>query len=402
MAVKKKSRAAFIISGGLCGLVVAMGVGRFAYTPLLPAMQSQFSFSDAVAGSIASLNFLGYLLGAVLCHRSLTPGMKLKAFRWALIISLLTTLCMGLFEEIAAWMILRLAGGVASAGIFVLGSAIVMDELQQSGSSHRAMLIYSGVGLGIALSGIVSPLLTDSFGVQIAWVGLAVICLPMVIWSWYTVIPESQGPINQTLPADAEEIEFSNILPWLVGAYFCEGFGYIVSGTFLVSFLQHQSGLNASGNTAWVIVGLTALISVPLFHLMAKRSGPVRVLIFAHVLQAIGILLPVMSNHWLAVNFGAVLFGATFMGITALSLFVGKVLRPDRSHSIIGLLTAVYGVGQILGPLISGILSTRTGSYTMSLTVSALSVAFGGGLLTIGMFRGASKSDLSNNHTQEE
>jgi len=386
VAIKKISTAHFI-SGGLCSLVIAMGVGRFAYTPLLPGMQEQFGFNDAIAGLIASLNYVGYLLGAVLCRKSLTNAMKLWGFRYSLLISLLTTLTMGLFDSTGTWMVLRFLGGAASAGVFVLGSAIVMDQLEKSASSHLAMLIYSGVGLGIALSGVISPVLTEAFGVQNAWIGLTIMCLPLATWCWYTLLPPAQVHNEQRIQKEEARVTNPNLLGWLSGAYFCEGFGYIVSGTFMVAFLKQTAGVNSSGEVAWIIVGLSASAAVPFFHLLSRYWGPVKVLIFAHGLQAIGIVLPVISRHWLAVNLGAVMFGGTFMGITALSLYIGKTLRPNKSQAVIGLLTAVYGVGQILGPLVSGILSTHSGNFKSALILSSAIVTIGGLLLIIGKFR---------------
>ncbi len=387
MVAIKKTSAAHFISGGLCSLVIAMGVGRFAYTPLLPGMQEQFGFNDAIAGLIASLNYVGYLLGAVLCRKSLTNRTKLWGFRYSLVISLLTTLTMGLFDSAPTWMVLRFLGGAASAGVFVLGSAIVMDRLEHSTSSHLAMLIYSGVGLGIALSGVISPVLTKAFGVQNAWIGMAIICLPLAAWCWYTLVPQTQIHKVQLIQGREAKANDPNLLCWLSGAYFCEGFGYIVSGTFLVAFLQQTAGANSSGEVAWVIVGLSASAGVPFFHLLSRYWGPVKVLIFAHGLQAMGIVLPVISSHWLAVNLGAVLFGATFMGITALSLYIGKTIQPDKSQAVIGLLTAVYGVGQILGPLVSGVLSTHSGNFKSALILSSAIVTLGGLLLMVGRFR---------------
>jgi len=110
-------------------------------------------------------------------------------------------------------------------------------------------------------------------------------------------------------------------------------------------------------------------------------------LIFAHGLQALGIVLPVISGHWLAINLGAVLFGGTFMGITALSLYIGKAMRPNKSQEVIGLLTAVYGIGQILGPLVSGVLSTQSGNFDSALILSSAIVTTGGLLLVAGKFR---------------
>jgi len=387
MVAIKKTSAAHIISGGLCSLVIAMGVGRFAYTPLLPGMQEQFGFNDAIAGLIASLNYVGYLLCAVLCRKSLTNTMKLWGFRYSLLISLLMTLTMGLFDSAATWMVLRFLGGAASAGVFVLGSAIVMDRLEESTSSHLAMLIYSGVGLGIALSGLISPVLTKAFGVQNAWIGLAIICLPLAAWCWYTLAPPAQTHKAQLIQEKETKANNPNLLGWLSGAYFCEGFGYIVSGTFMVSFLKQTAGVKSSGEVPWIIVGLSASAAVSLFHMLSRYWGPVKVLIFAHGLQAMGIVLPVISRHWLAVNLGAVLFGGTFMGITALSLYIGKTIRPNKSQAVIGLLTAVYGVGQILGPLVSGVLSTHSGDFKSALILSSAIVTLGGLLLMVGEFR---------------
>jgi predicted MFS family arabinose efflux permease len=382
-----KTSAARLISGGLCSLVVAMGVGRFAYTPLLPGMQEQFGFNDTIAGIIASLNYVGYLLGAVLCQRSLTNAVKLWGFRYSLVTSLLTTLTMGLFGSEATWMVLRFLGGLASAAVFVLGSAIVMDQLEKSTSSHLAMLIYSGVGLGIAFSGAVSSVLTKAFGVQNAWIGLAILCMPLAAWCWHTLVLKDQVHNAQRYQKKETKVRNPNSLGWLSGAYFCEGFGYIVSGTFLVAFLKQTAGVNSSGEAAWIIVGLSASAAVPFFYLLSGYWRPLYVLIFAYGLQALGIMLPVISKNWLAINCGAILFGGTFMGITALSLYIGKTMRTNNSQAVIGLLTAVYGVGQILGPLVSGILSTHTGTFTLALILSSATVALGGLLLMIGMFR---------------
>lgn len=386
MVAIKKTSAAHLISGGICSLVIAMGVGRFAFTPLLSGMQEQFGFNDTVAGMIASLNYVGYLLGAVLCQKSLTNEMKLWGFRYSLLISLFSTFTMGLFDSAVTWLFLRFLGGAASAGVFVLGSAIVMDQLEQSTSSHLAMLIYSGVGLGIAVSGAISPILTKAFGVQNAWVGLSIMCFPLAVWCWYTLAPQVQ--FHNAPPTKNKEPQTNNpnLLGWLSGAYFCEGFGYIISGTFLVAFLK-TAGVNSSGEVAWIIVGLSASVAVPSFNLFSRYWGPVNVLIFAHGLQAMGIVLPVFSRHWMAVNLGAVLFGGTFMGITALSLFIGKTIRPNKSQMVIGMLTAIYGVGQILGPLVSGVLSTHSGNFKSALILSSAIVTLGGLLLVVGKFR---------------
>ena len=375
-----------LITGGFLALVIAMGVGRFAYTPLLPAMQNQFGFSDEIAGSIASVNYLGYLLGALLCFKNMKADTKLWVFRICLVLSVITTAWMGFVSQAVPWTILRLVSGMASAGIFIIGSSIVMGRLPQS-KNQLGILIYSGVGAGIALSGVVSPVLIKSFNVQVTWVGLALICLPLSLFCWFVMIPPGSEPKVDLNSKGTIKFKYPQLLPWLMAAYFCEGFGYIISGTFIVSFLQGQSGFFSSGPVAWTMVGLAASVSIPVFHQLSKRLHLVHLLIIAHFMQGLGILLPVLSSHWLCVISGAILFGGTFMGITALTLSIGKTLMPGQSQKVIGVLTAIYGVGQILGPLVSGILSENAGSFVSALAMSALVVILGGSILIAGVLK---------------
>lgn len=118
-----------LITGGFLALVIAMGVGRFADTLLLQAMQNQFGFSDEIAGLIASVNYLGYLLGALLCFKNMRVETTLRVFRISLLLSVVTTAWMGFVTQAVPWTIFRLASGMASAGIFIIGSSIVMSSL---------------------------------------------------------------------------------------------------------------------------------------------------------------------------------------------------------------------------------------------------------------------------------
>jgi len=103
-------------------------------------------------------------------------------------------------------------------------------------------------------------------------------------------------------------------------------------------------------------------------------------------MQGIWIIIPVLSSHWLAINLGAMIFCGTFMGITALSLSIGKILKPGQRQIVIGLLTAIYGVGQIPGPLVSGILSGHNGSFASALVMSAIVIIIDGLFLIAGVF----------------
>jgi MFS family permease len=365
-------------------LVIAMGVGRFAFTPLLPIMQREFVFGDDMAGVLASINYLGYLLGAIAGRYAAVARKRTLLFRVSLIANIATTAVMGLTSSLFAWWVFRFLAGVSSAGVFVLSSTIILDSLADNDRVDLSGYVYSGVGVGIALTGLLVPPFDSLFGVQGAWLGLAIFCLPMAYASWQWIVDKGLRQAADPAIFTNSSVPNEAFLKWLTAAYFCEGLGYIVSGTFLVSAVQRLTNSSSFGNVSWVLVGLAAAISTTIWPYIARRAGFVRVLIGTYLLQSIGIILPVVSRDAIFSYLGALLFGGTFMGITALSLMLGKMLQPQKSGRIIGTLTVVYGTGQIIGPLLAGILAARENSFVIPLVASSFIVAIGAALLAAG------------------
>lgn len=375
------------IIGGILGLAIAMGVGRFAYTPLLPLMQREYGFGDSVAGGLAAVNYAGYLLGALACMLVPLGSRRMLLFRICIVLNIGTTAAMGLPVALALWWGIRLVAGVASAGMFVIGSALVLDRLSRHHATGLKGIIYSGVGLGITLTGVVVLLFAGMLDTRGIWLGLALLCLPLAVASWRWVVDdaadEQSVPVGSAVRDQTARQPLPPLLTWLTLAYFCEGLGYIVSGTFLVAIVQeHTAG--SAGTTTWIITGVAAAVSTLLWPLVAVRSGTVRTLIAAHLAQAVGIALPVIAHGVAAAYAGALLFGGTFMGITALSITLGQSLAPHQSARVIGLLTAAYGAGQIIGPALAGVLAERTDSFVLPLVGASAVVALGAVLLAIG------------------
>lgn len=145
-------------------MIVAMGIGRFAFTPILPLMQRDLGMTNTLAGWLAGLNYLGYLGGALLCsfapqllrYRLLTGG--------ALLSSLATTLMMGFTVSVFWWGVMRLAGGAASAILFIVIAAEVAEALGRRGYGHWVGTLYGGLAsaspsavclsLGLIMSGV--------------------------------------------------------------------------------------------------------------------------------------------------------------------------------------------------------------------------------------------------------
>ncbi len=363
-----------------------MGIGRFAYTPILPLMQNSLSFSNSVAGYLATSNYAGYLIGAILA--GIIPFKKYKtiSMRLSLIVSILTTAFMGLFNSYLSWYVLRFLSGLASAFVFVLASSIVLDNLAIRNKTNWSGLFYGGVGLGIFLTGLIIPRLSPIFHWQGIWVGLAIVSgiLTFFVWIWLKDIPRIVEKEKKQIML-IMQVPPTKWLPWLIIAYGLEGLGYIVTGTFIVSIAEKASVFSSDPSVVWILVGLAAMPSCILWSSLAKKLGFVKSLIFAMILQSVGIFMPVIWMSKTSLIVSALLFGATFMGITTLATTLARQINPSNSSRIIGYLTAIYAVGQMIGPTIAGVLSSFTHNFNIALTGAASVVLIGSGLLLSGI-----------------
>ncbi len=369
------------LSGGCLALAAAMGIGRFAYTPILPAMQRSVGLGTGTAGLLASANYAGYLAGALLIAVA-PPGLPRRRILVGCLVTVgITTALMAVTTDALAWGAIRFLSGVASAGVFVLASGLVLGELRRQRRIALAGWLYAGVGVGIATSGLVVRAATDTLGWRGDWLALAAVALAAVY------------PCGRWLPRPGAEVASSaaaqgrsdrlpgHALALLFGAYFLEAVGYIVTGTFLVTIVNRTPGLEAAGATVWIVVGLAAVPAAVLWTAAAARLGLARALTLAYCAQACGILLPIAGG--LGADYAsAILFGGTFVGITALTLTLAGRLAPHRTAELIGLLTAAYGVGQIIGPVLAASLASRAHSFTPALIVAS-AVVFLGGLLMV-------------------
>jgi predicted MFS family arabinose efflux permease len=372
-----------LLIGGMIALMIAMGIGRFAYTPILPLMQEALGFSDATAGSLASANYAGYFVGAVLTSLLPLRTKRNASFRAGLAAGIVTTGLMGVSHSYALMHAIRFLSGVASAFLFVLTSSIVLDRLAHAGKTNHAGYLYAGVGLGIAFSTLFIPGLNALFRWEGVWIGLSVLSglLAVPAWRWVTDSPSANlSRTSRAEPPASAPAPPAKWLPWLIIAYGLEGLGYIVTGTFLVAIAEKTSALRIDPAVVWVVVGLSAMPSCIVWSTLAKRWGFVASLTAAMLLQAVGIALPALWLSPGSLMISALLFGATFMGITTLAATLARRMSPTNSGRIIGILTAVYAAGQMAGPAIAGLLMAQTQHFHAAL-IGAAGVVFVGALL---------------------
>lgn len=364
-----------VLVGGMLGMMVAMGIGRFAFTPILPLMQRDLGISHSLAGGLASFNYLGYLGGALLC--AVFPGILRSSLVnvGALVASIATTLLMGLTLSPAWWGVLRLIAGFASALLFVVIAIEVSEALVRSGHGRWNSALYGGIGLGVALSGAVVPFLDRCGGWSAAWIGMGVISVLLALGGislagkrhGAIAVPQGKGVVTGNLRGISR----------LAIAYFLEGVGYIVSATFLVTMIAHTPGLSGFAPLSWVAVGLAAAPSTILWQLTASRIGVRQALALAYGVQACGIFLSINAGSALRAGLAAIIFGGTFLGIVALAMAEGGRRAGTEGRRAAAVLTACFGAGQVLGPPLAGLLADR-GGFGLPLFLAGAVVVLGG------------------------
>ncbi|MPY30092.1 YbfB/YjiJ family MFS transporter [Streptomyces adustus] len=320
-----------------------MGVGRFVYTPILPLMHTQAGLSAGAGASLATANYVGYLVGAL--TGILAPALvrSRTVLRGSLLLLTGTLGAMPLTHSTAVWGLLRLLAGLASALVFVVAADSLLHHLREH-PPHLSGWAFGGVGGGIALSGLLVLVLRSVADWRAAWWAAAALAAVLAAASWH--LPPQDAPAAPTVRSSAKP-RTHRWFGALFVSYTLEGVGYIVAGTFLVAAIG-QGSPGRLGSGAWVFVGLAAVPSAALWARLGRRWSRPGLLLTALVLQAVGIALPALVGGTAAALGSAVLFGATFIGVSTLALAAGAHLRVPRS---VALLTAGYSVGQILGPL---------------------------------------------------
>ncbi len=361
--------------GGMLALASAMGIGRFVYTPILPAMTEALGLSKAEAGLIASANFMGYLAGALLAAAPRLPGGRRAWFLAALAVSAATTAAMAASGSMTAFLSLRFAGGAASAFVLVFGSALVLDHLAVTGRTGFASIHFAGVGVGIAASAIlIAALRATGADWQLLWLAsgaLAAIVIPVCARLVPGARPAAETPASRAATSGG--------LPRGLGPLaLCHGlfgFGYVVTATFLVAVVGNAPGAQTWGPAVWLVVGLSAAPSTAIWGRAGARFGALRTYGPACLLEAAGIAAGGLWPTPVGALLAASLLGVTFMGITALGFAAARTLAPDRQHRSFALMTAGFGVGQIAGPVMAGFLLDRTGSFALPSLIAAAALA---------------------------
>lgn len=361
-----------------------MGVGRFAFTPLLPLMQADAGVSLTQGSWLAFANYLGYLVGALA-----TVWLKFAPYRMVragLVATGVLTLAVGLVHGFAAWWLLRFFSGVASAWVLVFASALVLERLVVAGASRLFGLVFGGVGVGIAVTGLVALALSaaglDSAQIWLAF-GLASLVASAVCW------PAFGPPVRVAVSGSAADPvargRWSGAAWTLIAAYGLYGFGYIIPGTFMPVIARDVLGGAFASGWFWPLFGAAGFVGT-LLSGRVSDAGLRVALASCFFIEALGVIIPVLVENALGLALGSLLLGLAFVAITSLTLREARVLAAAARFDaapLMGALTAAFGLGQLVGPPFASHVFLWFGGFTPALMVAALGLAGGGVALWI-------------------
>ena len=363
---------------GLVALAVAMGIGRFAFTPQLPVMQADLGLPLSVGGWLAGANYLGYLVGAVLAGRS--GACPAGLMRWGLGLVVAGTAGMAVSGPLVWWLAMRFIAGAASAWVLVGTASVVLARLAEFEGARLDGVVFAGVGAGITLAGLVchAGLLAGMRAASL-WMALALLAFAGAWFVW------SGGPsavATGTGAAPHAHSDSGNTKgAWrLVLCYGLFGFGYILPATYLPSQARVLLDAPALFGWVWPIFGLAAALSTLAITLLARWPRK-HAWAAAQLIMAAGVLLPIRVPGLFGLALAALCVGGTFMLITLLGLQEVRHRLGSRAREWLAAMTAAFAIGQLAGPLIANALLGAGWPFDAALWLAAAALLVSSSLL---------------------
>ncbi len=366
-----------MLLAGLFSQLLCLGVARFAYTPLLPLMQQQTQLDDATGGYLAATNYLGYMAGALLAASLSNLQLKDRLYRAGLLLAIVSTVGMALTENVYLWACWRFIAGLSSAGSMLIASGLIMHWLLSHKQRAELGIHFAGLGLGIAMAALlVELMLRMQLDWRAQWHYLAVVAVLLAIpaWRW---LPRPAKVVVSTAQQVADSAPTKRFYRLMLASYFCAGYGYVISATFIVTIVERMPGLSGSGNLSFIVLGLAAAPAVLLWDVIARKTGYLKAIMLALLAQVLAILMPLWFSSLMLVLLSAALFGATFIGVVSLVLTMAGRLYPSKPAKLMGKMTLAYGSAQVVAPAITGYLAEVSGHYTLGLYLAAGFVGLG-------------------------
>lgn len=370
-----------VMFGGVCALILTMGIARYSFTPMIPHMQAQAGMSESLAGWLAGWSYIGYLAGLFMVWLMRDLRLKDYFFRYGLFLAVFTTLIMALHDHRLVWYLSRFFAGISTALGFMLGTGLVLKWLIHNNHKQEMGLHFAGAGIGIVVGALVvnfsADMVLEGLGWRGQWLALAAFGALLLVPAFMLMpFPQSEQ-IEESVNIDRSQEPSKRWLTLLTIAYICAGFSNTVNITF-TSLITEYVPLENQGTTMWMYVGLAAAPAPFIWDRLARKFGYLNCIRAAFAINIASNFLMTASVSYFAVLLSSVLFGFAFMGIVSLTLtIIGNKYRY-RATQVMAQLTLGYCIAQILSPILAGIIAERSGSFNLALFAVS-------GIMVVGM-----------------
>ncbi len=369
-----------VLLAGATLLLVVHGLGRFVYTPLLPWLVEDGLLTVQQGASIASWNYLGYLIGALLALRWHRVAQIHRSLPWALIVHVLTTLAQTQAESPEWLSALRLINGVSNGLVFVQAPSLVLEWLARHRRVSSSGLVYLGVCVGLILSSLLVSLSNGVLAGADRWWPAALLSIPLAWWGWRQLarldIPENTTTDDAAYTLSGRLLDRASTPLFL--AYAGAGMGYILPMTFLpmVARLQVEPG-DFLIESSWLVVAFATLPSPWLWNRLGALLGDVQALRLSYVTQLVGVLAALLLPGASGILLCAVLVGGTFLGTVLLTQRLARALHPHQGPRLSAALIAFYGLTQLAAPWLTSVWMGIGGSLHSAFWLGAGALLWG-------------------------
>ena len=372
--MNKTNNVAILILTGIAALTIAVGIGRFSYTPILPYMISELNLTTTEAGLIASSNYLGYLLGSLIPIFPQFPKNIRSIFIYSIFISIISLFAMGLTNTFEVFILIRFIHGIFSAFVLILGTSLIVSHVQKKGKIFLGTAHFSGVGLGMALSAIVVSYLGFlNFTWDELWFSIGILAI-MLSFQIIKFTPIQKAEVKYNLKSKNKTNLGFSLITVSYGLY---GFGYVAFGTFISTMSRLTPGLEKTEPYVWFVVGVTGIPSVFFWNWFGSKIGNDIGLFLANLILGLGVLFSVLINNEFGIFISCILFGLSFVPITSMCLLEGQERFSGSFIVSTAILTFSFSIGQMIGPYLSGLLTDYYNSFFFSMIISGIVLIFG-------------------------
>lgn len=357
---------------GIITLIVVMGMGRFSLTPQIPLMISDGNLTLSSAGILASMNYIGYLLGAI--HVSRIKMYHATYLKIGLLATSLATLFSAFSDVFLLQCFFRFIAGIGGAWALIIVTSWTQMILANNCAPRMSAAVFTGPGIGITVTGFLAWMITKHhLHASQAWLVYGCVAFIGTLFVW--------RPLPQSLPMRQEKRQSSAMsrnLKWLLLAYTLAGFGYILPATFLSQMAHHIFAQGELAAFFWPLFGLSAVIGVLLVITFATYFNTRNSLALTMILQGLGVAMIVIIPNAIGLFIATIITGLAFLSIMQLSMKLAREVTTNTIAKTVAILTSGYASGQLIGPLVSSLSVSLMGSLQPALLLAALTLVCGG------------------------